>query len=217
MLLASAGLVLPGTAAAKSDEQAWATASVNVKLSEHWRLSQEVTVRVSDDRDGLYEGESNTMLGYRVGDVTVAAGYTHGPQYSRGKLTAMEHRAREQVTIDNLARLGAGKLSVRLRAEQRWREGVDGTGWRVRPYAKLSLPIAGKVALNLSNESFFNLNRTPFQRSTGLDRVRNLVSVSAPVAKGLTAEAGYMNQHGFVRNAPDTNDSIAYVAISLSL
>jgi hypothetical protein len=217
-LAAATALTLPATAWAKSDEQLWTTGSASVKVSDRWRISQEVTVRTSDARNGIYEVESNTMLGYRVSkDVTVAAGYTHDPQYAGGTFTAMEHRAREQVTIDNLARLGGGKLSARMRLEQRWREGVDGTGWRLRPYARFSLPIAGKVALNLSNESFFNLNRTAFQGTTGLDKMRNLVSLSVPLSKALTAEAGYMNQHGFVRHGPDTSDNIAYFGLSLNL
>lgn len=217
-LAAAAALALPATAWAKSDEQFWATGSASVKVSDRWRISQEVVVRAGDAKDGIYEVESNTMLGYRVNDhVTIAAGYTHDPQYVGGRFTTMEHREREQVSFDNVARLGAAKLSARSRLEQRWREGVDGTGWRLRPYAKASVPLGGKVAVNLSSEPFFNLNRTAFQRSTGLDRVRNLVSLSAPLSKSLSAEAGYMNQHGFVRGGPDTSDNIAYLAVSLSL
>ena len=175
-------------------------------------------MRTSDAKNGVYEVESNTMLGYKLdAHVTLAAGYTHDPQYAGGHFTAMEHRAREQVSFDNIARLGPAKLSARVRLEQRWREGASGTGWRLRPYAKVSLPVAGKVALNLSSEPFFNLNHTAFQRSTGLDKVRNLVSLSAPLGKTLSGEVGYMNQHGFVRGGPDTSDNIAYFALSLSL
>jgi hypothetical protein len=129
----------------------------------------------------------------------------------------MEHRAREQVTFDGFAMLGKGKLNGRVRLEQRWRDGVDGTGWRLRPYLKYSVPIAGKTALNLSSEPFFNLNSTTFQRQSGLDRVRNLITVSTPLTSKLTGEAGYMNQHGFVRGGPDTSDNIAYFGMSLSL
>ena len=94
---------------------------------------------------------------------------------------------------------------------------LDGTGWRVRPYLKYSLPIAGKTALNFSSEPFFNLNTTVFQRQSGLDKVRNLVTVSTPLTGKLTGEAGYMNQHGFVRNGPDTSDNVAYFGLALSL
>jgi hypothetical protein len=203
---------------ATSDEQIWANAAVTVKLSDHWRLSEEGTIRFSDNRKGLYELEANTLLGYRLNKmVTLWAGYTHNPQYSRGDFTVMEHRAREQVTFDGFAKLGTGKLNGRMRFEQRWRDGVDGTGWRVRPYLKYSLPIAGKTALNLSSEPFFNLNTTPFQRRTGLDRMRNLVTISTPLTKVLSGEVGYMNQHGFVKNGPDTSDNVAYFGLALSL
>jgi hypothetical protein len=209
-------VALPAHAA--TDDQLWTTASASVKLSDHWRLSQELTARFSDNRNGLYEIESNTLLGYRLNKtVTLWAGYTHDPQYSGGDFTVMEHRAREQVTFDNIARIGGGKLSARVRVEQRWRENVDGTGWRLRPYLKYSLPIAGMTALNLSSEPFFNLNSTSFQRQTGLDRVRNLVTISTPLTRRLSGEVGYMNQHGFVRGGPDTSDHIAYFAVSLSL
>jgi hypothetical protein len=204
--------------AAKSDSQLWTNAQATVKLSDKWRLQEEMTVRFSDNRHGLYELESNTLVGYRLNKiVTLWAGYTHNPQYSGGDFTVMEHRAREQVTFDGFAKLGPGKLNGRMRLEQRWRNGIDGTGWRVRPYLKYSLPIAGKTALNLSSEPFFNLNTTPFQKQSGLDRVRNLVTASTPLTKGLSGELGYMNQHGFVRGGPDTSDNIAYFGLALSL
>ena len=205
-------------ASAKSDSQLWTNLNVNVKLGDRWRLSEEGTVRFSDNRNGLYELEVNSLLGYRLNKVvTLWAGYTHNPQYASGDFTVMEHRAREQVTFDGFAKLGTGKFNGRIRLEQRWREHVDGTGWRLRPYLKYSVPVAGKTALNLSSEPFFNLNTTPFQGRTGLDRVRNLVTVSTPLTKSLSGEVGYLNQHGFVKNGPDTSDNVAYFGLALNL
>lgn len=206
-----------GASAATDDSQVWTQASASVKLSDSWRLSGEVVGRFSDNRNGLYEIEAVALAGYRVSkNVTLWAGYVHAPQYSDGDFTVMERRAREQVTFDNIAKLGSGKLSARIRAEQRWREGVDGSGWRVRPYAKLSFPIKDKIALNLSNETFLNLNTTSFQRQSGLDRMRNLVTISAPLGKKVTADVGYLNQYGFVRDGADTMDHVAYFALSAS-
>ena len=209
---------IPSTASAATDEQIWAGATVNVKLSEKWRLQEELVTRFSDNRKGLYEVESNSLLGYRLNKVvTLWAGYTHDPQYAGGDFTIMEHRAREQVTFDGFAKLGPGKFSARMRLEQRWREGIDGTGWRVRPYLKYSIPVNGKTALNLSSEPFINLNTNTFQRKSGLDRVRNLVTISTPLSKTLTGEVGYLNQHGFVSGGPDTSDHVAYFAFALNL
>jgi hypothetical protein len=207
-----------GRAEAREDEQLWTTANATVKLSDKWWLSQELTARFSDSRDGLYEVEAVTMLGYRLGkSVTVAAGYVHNPQYADGNFTVLERRAREQVTFDNIARLGSGTLSARVRLEQRWREHVDGIAWRLRPYLKYSLPLRGKTSLTLSNELFVNLKNTAFQRTDGLDRMRNLIAINTPVAKNLTLEAGYLNQYGFVRNGEDNVDHAVSASMSLSL
>jgi hypothetical protein len=206
--------------AAGDDPQLWTGASATVKLSDHWRFSQDVTARFSDHRNGLYEIEMNSLLGYKVSKTTtVWAGYTHDPQYAEGDFRVMEHRAREQVTFDNIASLGRGRLSARIRTEQRWRDGVDGTGWRVRPYVKYTLPLkkGGKTALVLSTEPFFNLNSTPFQRTTGFDRIRNLVALSTPLSSKITAEVGYLNQYTRVRNGPDTDDHVASVSLNLAL
>jgi hypothetical protein len=205
---------------AADDSQLWASTAATVKLSDSWRLSQDATIRVSDNRNGLYEVELNTLLGFVVAKgVTVWAGYTHDPNYSAGDFTVMEHRAREQVTFDKLAEIGGGKLSGRLRTEQRWREGMDGTGWRVRPFVKYSLPLhkGGKTAFVVSAEAFVNLNTNAFQRSSGLDRTRTFVGLSAPLSRAISAEVGYLNQHSFVPHGPDNDDHVASISINLSL
>jgi hypothetical protein len=207
-------------ALAATDQQVWTTQVVNVKLNDKWRVQEELVERFSDNRHGLYEIESNTLLGYRLSKaVTLWGGYTHDPQYSGGHFTVMEQRLREQVTFDNVAKLGPGKLSFRLRTEQRWRTNIDSTGWRFRPYVKYTFPLAkgSKTALVLSSEPFINLNTTPFQKQSGLDRVRNLIAINTPLSKRITAEVGYLNQHGFVRGGPDTSDHVASVSLSLSL
>jgi hypothetical protein len=210
-------ILLPGEALARDDGQVWLTAGATIKLDDKWRLSEDIVARFSDNRSGLYEIEASTLLNFKVAeDVTLAAGYVHNPQYSDGDFTVLERRAREQVTLDNLAKIGTGKLSARFRMEQRWRENTDGTGWRMRPYLKFSLPLRGKTSLILSNETFVNLNTTAFQRQDGLDRMRNQVSVNTPLLKNVSLEVGYLNQHGFVRGGEDTSDHVASAAISAS-
>lgn len=218
LILLVAGIAIPTAAhAATEDRQIWTTASASLKLSDRWRLSQELVGRFSDNRNGLYEIESNTMVGFRLNKVmTVWGGYTRDPQYSSGHFTTLEQRAREQITFDNFAQLGSGKLSARARLEQRWRRGIGDTGWRFRPYVKYSIPLKGKTALNLSNETFVNLNTTVFQKTKGVDRMRNLIAIATPLSKSFTLEAGYLNQYGFVRGGPDTMDHVAHIAISFS-
>jgi hypothetical protein len=216
-LLAMAAV--PSAAMAKEDSQLWIGGSATADLGKRFRLSEEIVTRFSDNRGGLYEIESNTLLGFRLAPkVTLWAGYTHNPTYSHGRFAAMEQRAREQLTIDGLP-AGPGLLSLRLRMEQRWRDGIAGTGWRLRPYVKYSLKLrrGGHTAIVFSHESFLNFNRTAFQAHTGEDRMRNAVALTTPLMKGVNAEIGYMNQHGFVRGGPDTSDHIATLTLSLSL
>ena len=212
-------MALPATAHASEDEQLWATTSATVKLSDHWRLQQEIVARFSNDRNGLYEIESNTLVGYKLDkQVTVWAGYTHDPQYDGGDFTVMEHRVREQVTVDNILKLGPVSVSARMRMEQRWREGIDGTAWRLRPYVKLTMPFkeGGKTALILSHESFIDLNKTNFQRVQGEERMRNLIAITTPLAKNVNVEIGYLHQHGFRPDADDSNDNVASLSLSFS-
>ncbi|MEJ7934225.1 DUF2490 domain-containing protein [Sphingobium sp. AN558] len=220
LLCSLALLTLPVVAHAADDEQLWTTANVTVKLGEKWRLSQEVVARFSDTRNGLYEIESNTLLGYRISKkVTIWAGYTHDPLYNSGDFTVMEHRARQQVTFDNLIKIGPGTLSARLRLEQRWREGIDGTAWRLRPYVKFVLPFqeGKKTALVLSHESFIDINDTSFQTVHGEERMRNLIAITTPLSKSINAEIGYLNQHGFRPGRPDTSDNVASFSLNFTL
>jgi hypothetical protein len=219
--LSALALTLVSTPAqARDDGQIWTSAGVSVKLDDRWRIGQELTGRFSDNRNGLYEIESVTMLGYKVSKTaTLSAGYVFNPLYSSGDLTDREHRLREQVSFDNFTQIGRGKLSARLRFEQRWREHQDGTAWRMRPYVKYTLPLrtGGKTALVLSNETFVNLKTTDFQRTKGVDRMRNLIAINTPLANNLNLEAGYLNQYGFVRNGDDSVDHVASMSLSLSL
>ncbi len=221
--LAIAGglLALPCAAnAAQEDEQLWLQVGASVKLGGKWQLSNETNIRFSDNRNGLYEIESNTLLGYKLSkSVTLAAGYTHDPQYAGGNFTVMERRVREQVTFDNVASIAGGSIGLRVRAEQRWRDNIDGTGWRVRPYAKYSLPLSkdGKTSLTLGHESFINLNSVSFQSQTGYDRMRNNVAVKLPLSKAVNLDIGYLNQYAFVRGGMDRMDHAATLGVSLSL
>lgn len=219
LALATPLLAWTAPASAQDDFQQWLQLGAKVDLADKIVLQDEIVARFSDDRGGLYEIENSLLLGYKLSDkVTAWAGYVHNPNYAAGDFTVMERRAREQVTIDNFAKIGGASLSARLRLEQRWRDGVDGTAWRARPYVKLGVPLGGKAAptLNLTAEPFINLNNTAFQGVDGLERVRSAASLSFPVSKALKIEAGYLNQHRFVRNGPDTDEHALTVSLGFS-
>ena len=218
--LTCAAAWLSSSAAWAGDSQLWTGGSAIIKLSDRWSVSQDVTARFSDKRGGLYEIEANTLLGIQLtSTLSLWAGYDHDPQYSSGHVTAVEHRFVQHLVSNDLGRFAGGQLSGRIRFEQRLREGVAGTGWRVRPYVRYSLPLGGnaKTALVLSEEPFFDLNTTGFQTVRGLERLRSFVGISTPVIKKLSADLGYLNQHGFVPGGKDTSDNVAFASIGLKL
>jgi hypothetical protein len=219
-LFAPAVAVMALASPAHADDfQQWVQLGAKIDISDKVVLSDEIVARFSDDSGGLYEIENSLLLGYKLSkNVTAWAGYVHDPNYVAGDFTVMERRAREQVTVDNFAKLGTASLSGRLRLEQRWRDGVEGTGWRTRPYLKLSVPLGGKSAptLNFTEEAFINLNNTSFQSKDGLDRLRTAATLSFPISKAVKLEAGYLNQHRFVTDGPDTDDHVLTASVGVS-
>ena len=218
--LPAAALIAASPSIAHADDfQQWLQVGAKVNLSDKLVLSDEIVARFSDDRGGLYEIENSLLLGYKIGKKSaIWAGYVHDPNYNGGNFTVMERRAREQITVDDFAKIGKASLSGRLRLEQRWRDGVTGTGWRTRPYLKITLPLGDKSApsLNFTEEAFINLNNTSFQSKDGLERLRTAATISFPVSKVLKLEAGYLNQHRFVSNGPDTDDHIVTASLGFS-
>lgn len=215
-MIAFAGVCVAAPASANEDTAYWQNLNLTVRLSPDVRLSSETSVRSSDAR-GLYQIQETLMLGYKPSkNVTVWAGYVHSPNYSHGTFTAMERRFRQQINVDNLARLGTLQINGRVRLEQRWRDGVSGTGWRLRPSVRGVTPLAGKVSLQVSHESFVNLNTAPFQTRDGLERMRNAVAIVVPLAKPVNFEIGYMNQRAFVRSGPDNTDHVLTTALAAS-
>ena len=206
--LAALLLAMPGHAVAKSDTHYWASSSISVKLNNKFVLTNDSSVRSSDAK-GLYQAINHFLVGYKATKhVTVTLGYTSDFQHLHGTFTTTENRFRQQIASDQLAMIGTAKLSGKLRLEERWRDGFAGTGWRMVPSTRLALPLSKKLALNLSEDVFFNLNTTGFQKTPGLDRLRTAVSLGMPLAKHFTLELGYMEQHGFVPAAEDTDDHV---------
>ena len=201
---------------ASDDGQYWQTATINVALPDKFKISNETVFRSSDAK-GFYEIENNLMVGRKFDKhVTAWLGYTFDPQYLNGDFKVREHRFRQQVNFDNFAVLGKVKLSGRVRLEERWREGQAGTGWRLRPAIKATMPFIGKTTLAVQHESFIDLNTTGFQKVPGYDRMRNSAFVTVPVSKKFSFDFGYLNQHGFVPNAEDTSDHVFTLGLTAS-
>lgn len=191
LLFALMALVIPATARA-DDGQIWTTVSATGTISGKLRGSLDAIARF--DGDGLYEWVGSAELGYQLDKhVTLWAGYVHKTAYANNS-ASIEQRAREDVTFDDVARIGPVRLGGRVRAEERWRDDRAGTGWRVRPQIKLTLPLRKDgPALVAAVEGFVNLDAGAGQRA-GYDRTRVSIGVAVPLTKKLRLDAGYLRQ-----------------------
>lgn len=217
--VAALALACAGPAAASEhDTQLWTYATAAGRLAGPVRLDVETVLRFGDDAGGLYEGEFGGMIGYEAAKgVVLWAGYLRVPTYSGGDVVRTEDRFRQQVSAD-LGALGGGKLSGRLRLEQRLRSDGDDTGFRLRPQVKWSKPLraGAATALILSHESFIVLNDTDFGQRSGYERMRNFAGLSTPLVAAIKAEFGYLNQYTIRRGAADRMDHVASFTLNYS-
>jgi len=183
---------LPSVAEA-DDGQVWLSANARGPIAGRVELGVETIERFGRDGEGgLYESENVAMLGFRFDRATLAAGYVRDIAY-HGAGATIEQRARQDFSVDHLATIGGLVIGARLRAEERWRDGSSGTGVRIRPFVRLTLPVTGKLNLLASHESFVNLGGGAGQRG-GYDRARDFLGVGVPMTKRVRVEIGYLNQ-----------------------
>ncbi|WP_084250873.1 DUF2490 domain-containing protein [Sphingomonas pruni] len=186
-------LMLLPSAAQADDGQIWLGANARGPVAGRVELGVETIERFGrDDEGGLYESENSAMLGFRFEHATLAAGYVRDIVY-RGGGAAIEQRARQDFSVDHLAAIGPLAIGARLRVEERWRDGSSGTGVRIRPFVRLTLPVTGELHLLASHESFVNLGGGAGQRG-GYDRARNFMGFGVPLTKRVGVEIGYLNQ-----------------------
>ena len=193
MAVGAALLTALPSAAQADDGQVWLSANARGPVAGRVELGVETIERFGRDGEGgLYESENIAMLGLRLSRATLAAGYVRDIVYHGGG-AAIEQRARQDISVDHVAAIGPFAIGARLRVEERWRDGLGGTGVRLRPFVRLTLPVGGKLNLLASHESFVNLGSGAGQRR-GYDRARNFLGLGAPLTKRVGLEIGYLNQ-----------------------
>lgn len=195
------------------DPQAWWQLNAVVPLSDKVRLTVEQIGRLSDDEGGLYQTEVGTLLGYKASShIELGFGYRRVGGHN-GQRGADEDRIRQHVILT------FGRFTGRFRVDERFRDDRPGVGIRIRPLVRYNLPIGRRkgLAAFYSHESFFLPNTTVFQRS-GYERMRNIVGVTLPIATGVSADVGYLNQYRFARGtAPAQMVHALTVQMTLSM
>lgn len=180
--------------AQQEDAQAWEQINVVIPVAPRLRLTLEEIARISDRQGGLYTTEFGGLIGLRVADgVELGIGYRRVGFYN-GNTSADENRFRQQIVLTS------GRFAGRLRLDERFNPRGSEIGFRIRPLIRYNLPV-GQTRLKLfaSHESFLLPNSTNWGQRAGYERMRNIVGLSFPLGKAVTADVGYLNQYRFAR------------------
>lgn len=100
----------------------------------------------------------------------------------------------------------SGALSSRTQLEQRLFETGPDIVWRVRERIQYSQALDSEKCWSLiaSGELLFTLNHRSTSAKTGLDQYRGELGLRRRLSHHLYLQAGYLRQHNFRLNRPDT-------------
>ena len=91
-------------------------------------------------------------------------------------------------------------LLLRPRVEQRFAEGSNKTGYRVRLLSRAAYSFQTGLVLVLWDGVFYQLNDTDWQALAGFDRNRAFAGVGLPAIGGSRVDVGYVN--AFIKRMP---------------
>ena len=213
-----AGLALAGAGAAHAaddDTQVWAVVNATKALNDRTVLTLDGQARFSDDASRLGQLIFRPSVGWRLdGTTTASLGYVYNRSTPKGRPAINEHRSWQQATF-RLAGDGKGvTLTGRTRLEQRWVEGRDGAGWRLRQQVRVTTPLKNGLRGVVWTEPFIGLNQTSWGQRDGLNQWRSFAGVAAPISKTVTLEPGYLHQRAF-RTGPDAVTHAVAVWVNL--
>ena len=181
--------------AQQQDEQLWLQLNTNVKLTKKARITLEQIARFGDRPGGLFQTEFGAVLGYRVADnVELGFGYRRVGFHNRNTADD-EDRIRQQIVAT------FGRVFTRIRVDERFHTQQSGVGIRIRPLLRYNLPIGERKGFGLfaSHESFFLPNSTHWGQRSGYERMRNIIGVTVPLGRAISADMGYLNQYRLAR------------------
>lgn len=184
-------------ACAETDAQGWAAVVASGAVRGDLFLWLEGQTRLTDDVGGGSQILLRPAIGARIGrDAHAVVGYAYVRTDPANAGVAHEHRPWQQIQFVPVRRADGTPLVIsRTRLEQRMVEGRDGTGWRLRQFVRLQLPLGGRGVQAVGyTEGFLNLNSTRWGIRDGVDQWRNFVGIGFPVLPRARLEPGYLNQ-----------------------
>lgn len=210
--MALAGAVTP---AAYAENQIWTSIGLKAGPSEAGRLGASLDINSRYEPDGeLSRLELRPGLTYALKNgIDLAGGYYYGHTNQPGD-DRNEHRLWQQASYDLGARWGL-EFSGRTRMEQRYREGSDDTGARIRQRLTVDYPIDGTpLTFSAGPEVYYELLETDWGADQGFSELRTEAKFEWEVSDSLGLSLGYLNQREIEQNGPDTTNH--HITLGLS-
>ncbi|MFN3990186.1 MAG: DUF2490 domain-containing protein [Erythrobacter sp.] len=197
-------------AAQDHDFQQWTLLVAQGPIRDDLLVQAEIQPRLTNGASRLGQFQISQAIGYRVSKkASVFVGYMFVGTDPVDRPSFDENRFYQHIVMQ-LGEVGDVTVTARTRMEARTVVGADDLAWRFRQQVRAQIPLeqAKGPLLVVWSEAFLNLNDADWGPREGMDRWRNFVGVSLPVAQGITLEPGYLNQAVF-RRGKDRFDHIA--------
>ena len=205
--------VMPAMAT-ESDPGAWLVVASSDSLGDEgsrWRYWVDAQARYFDLGSGIAQYLLRPAVGYQLNDeMTAWFGYARFRTRSRSGDYFDEDRFWQQLSWSG-PQLGPGKLSLRVRLEQRSVSRGEDVGVTLRLMGKYVQPIgkSGRTDLVLAAEPFFSLADTDWGGRARVSQNRVFLGFGQRLSKSIRLEAGYMNQYFWNDNAEDLDNHLA--------
>lgn len=184
-----------------------------------WRYWFDTQARYFDIGSGINQWLVRPAVGYEIRQgVNAWLGYARFRARSGSGVVVDEDRAWQQINW-KAGWFRGGRVSMRVRLEQRWLSSGDDVGLVMRYRAQYVRPLGdgGRSKLTVGLEPFFDLRDTDWGARAGLSQNRLYVLVGRPISDRVSLDVGYMNQLFLLEQAENRSNHHLVLGISFKL
>lgn len=199
---------IPSTAYASDDAaELWLNPSVEVGLVDDTAFELETAQRFRSEDDGRVD--TYFFRGWVRQNIADNAALAGAVEYRINDGGSNEVRTMQQLSTSH------GFLKTRLRLEQRFVDGADRMGLRLRPRLGVGFDLTedGRWSAGADAELFWVLRGNNVGSDTGITGLRTTVGVEYEVSENLSLGLSYLRQQDFEDGGPDDIGHAPLIAI----
>jgi hypothetical protein len=211
-------------AATEHDPGAWITFSATDAFQtdardSRWHYWFDAQARYFDLGSGVNQWLARPGIGYDINENVMGwVGYARFRTRNSAGVVVDENRFWQQVNW-SAGKWIEGRVSIRVRLEQRSVSVGDDTRLVLRFMAKYVRPIGANAGTNLAIgiEPFVDLRDTDWGGESGLGQNRVTIAFTRRLSERVSIEAGYMNQYIWRDGAENRNNHFGVLSFKVKL